>query len=684
MNFKEMISEIAWLPSLKITFVDVIQILILSIIMYYLIKSIYKTRAWILAKGLMIIGGVYIFISLSNMQVLKIIMQGLFSSLIVAIVIMLQPELQRIVETIGTKQFPSIKNLFKKEQKKVSWYNENTINEIISACETMSKSKTGALIVLERSIPLKEFIQSGLDISSNISNQLLINIFEKNTPLHDGAVIIRKNQIASATSYLPLSTNNKINKKLGTRHRAAIGVSETTDCLVVIVSEETGAISISEHGNIHHRISIEKLRNLLLKYMYPSEERLITLKKQKAPKWMTIASFSLSLIVWLSVVTAVDPISTDIISNVPVEIKNSHLLDELDQSYTIKTNAYINVKIEGRRSVISKVNTSDIIAIADFSEMSDVHAVPIKINVSIPKVEVISNPQVMTLEIEKKVQAEIPINVEVINGVTETTVAAVKETEIDMLTVTCPQSIAKTLDKAVLQIDAKEKTESFDAMAKPIIYDKNGDKIDDNRLLLSQNDIAVTIDILRSKEIPIEISLCEQDLSDDSYFVYNGCELETKTVRLAADEETLNNTTKLSIELSPDITSENYKSMVVDLNKYIPENLYLTSGQEEKIDIVLDLIKYEKVIVPIDVSKITITNCDFNKYRVEFKHCPETITVYCDVSVVNVKKITANDLGLILSIDKIRTGTYEGSLTINGEGLLLQESPIVKYKLSRK
>ena len=684
MSFKEIVSQISWLPSLKITFVDVIQIVILCIILYYLIKSLYKTRAWILAKGLLIIGGIYIFISLSNMQVLKIIMQGLFSSLMVAIVIMLQPELQRIVETIGTQQFPSLKHLFKKEQKKVSWYNENTINEIVSACESMSKAKTGALIVLERSIPLKEFIQSGLDISSTISSQLLINIFEKNTPLHDGAVIIRKNQIASATSYLPLSTNTKINKKLGTRHRAAIGVSETTDCVVVIVSEETGAISISEHGNIHHKISIEKLRTLLLKYMYPSEERLVTLKKQKSPKWMTFSSIALSVIVWLSVVTAIDPVTTETIVNVPVETKNTQLLDELEQSYTIKTNAFINVKVEGRRSIVSDLDTSDIIAIADFAEMSDVHAIPIKVSVSVPNVEVISNQPIMTLGIEKKVQAEIPIEVEILNGVSETTVAALKNIETDVITVTCPQSIAKILNKAILKVDAKGQDETFETSVSPTIYDKNGDEIDLEKLSLSQNNILVAINILKSKEVPVEISLCEQNLTGDSYFVYNGCEIETKTVRLAAEDELLNALTKLSIVVSPDATSENYNSIVVDLKKYLPENVYLTSGQEEKLDVMLNLTKYEKATIAMDVNKIGFTEVDLSKYKVELKEYPSEITVYCDSSVISSKKVTINDLNLTLTVGKTRTGTYVDNLIINKEGILLAETPTVKYKITRK
>ena len=278
MNIAQLFEEIKWMPSLDVSFIDVIQIIILAFVLFYLEKTLYKTRAWILVKGLFIIGIVYVFISLTDMIVLQTIMQGLFSTILIAIIIMLQPELQRIVELIGAKKLPGIKSFLLKKPQRVTWYDKNTICEIVEACNSMGSVKTGALIVLERGIPLKEYLQSGIAIDSVISKQMLINIFEKNTPLHDGAVIIRKNKIASATCYLPLSMNYGIDKSLGTRHRAALGITESSDCVVIVVSEETGNISFCVEGKIHHNLTPSQLNDLLQEHMYKGDETFVEKK----------------------------------------------------------------------------------------------------------------------------------------------------------------------------------------------------------------------------------------------------------------------------------------------------------------------------------------------------------------------------------------------------------------------
>ncbi|MDE5782406.1 MAG: DNA integrity scanning protein DisA nucleotide-binding domain protein, partial [Lachnospiraceae bacterium] len=143
-------------------------------------------------------------------------------------------------------------------------FSDRTINELIKATYDLAKTKTGALIVIEQDVPLNEYERTGIDIDSAISSQLLINIFEHNTPLHDGAVIIRRNRIVSATCYLPLSDNMQLSKELGTRHRAGVGVSEVTDSLTIVVSEETGKVSVAIEGKIYRNIDGEQLRKYLI------------------------------------------------------------------------------------------------------------------------------------------------------------------------------------------------------------------------------------------------------------------------------------------------------------------------------------------------------------------------------------------------------------------------------------
>ena len=175
----------------------------------------------------------------------------------------LQPELRQALEQLGQKNFlPSI-GFSDSSAKKEDAFSERTVNEITKACAEMGKVKTGALIVIERVESLKDYERTGIEVDAIVSSQLLINIFEHNTPLHDGAVIVRRNRVAAATCFLPLTDSNEISMELGTRHRAAIGASEVSDAYVIVVSEETGAISVARGGVLYRNLTTEQLRNML-------------------------------------------------------------------------------------------------------------------------------------------------------------------------------------------------------------------------------------------------------------------------------------------------------------------------------------------------------------------------------------------------------------------------------------
>ena len=184
----------------------------------------------------------------------------MFSIAMIALVVMLQPELRKALEELGRKNFFSSMLVDKKDVNKLS---ARTINEIVKACVEMGKVRTGALIVVEKMQSLADYERTGIEVDGLVSSQLLINIFEKNTPLHDGAVIIRENRVTSATCYLPLSDNMALSKELGTRHRAGIGISEVTDSVTVIVSEETGKISVAHEGELETGLDADRLRECL-------------------------------------------------------------------------------------------------------------------------------------------------------------------------------------------------------------------------------------------------------------------------------------------------------------------------------------------------------------------------------------------------------------------------------------
>ena len=231
-----------------IEFLNVIEILIIAYIVYEIMAWITKTRAWTLLKGLLIIVGFTIASYILHFDVILWIMGRIATIAVTALIIIFAPELRKALEQLGNK---NIMNLFTFDSKSSDdGMSERTVDELINAAFTMSKPKTGALIVIERNENLAYIEKTGILINGIVSSQLLINIFEHNTPLHDGAVLIRGNTVVSATCYLPLSENMRISKDLGTRHRAAIGISEVSDSITIVVSEETGRVSVAIGGNL--------------------------------------------------------------------------------------------------------------------------------------------------------------------------------------------------------------------------------------------------------------------------------------------------------------------------------------------------------------------------------------------------------------------------------------------------
>lgn len=257
----------------KITVVDVLEILIIAFVLYHVTSWVRKTRAWTLVRGILVLILAYLIAYLLNMSVILWVFDNTIGLGITALVIVFQPELRKALDELGQK---TIVNAFIPfdENKDNLRFTDRTVNEIVRATEELARAKTGALIIMEREILLSEYERTGIHIDSAISSQLLINIFEHNTPLHDGAVILRGDRIVAATCYLPLSDNMGLSKELGTRHRAGVGISEVSDSLTVIVSEETGKISIATGGKLLRNIDGDLLR----KYFHelqgkPKEEK---------------------------------------------------------------------------------------------------------------------------------------------------------------------------------------------------------------------------------------------------------------------------------------------------------------------------------------------------------------------------------------------------------------------------
>lgn len=250
---------------LKIEVTDIIEIIILAVVFYEIMIWIRKTKAWILFKGIVTIIVFMLVASILHLNTILWIVNKTLSVGVIAIVIIFQPELRKALEQLGQKNFISNLISIDSGKKVTERFSDRTINELVKASYELGRTKTGALIVIEQNYSLQEYVRTGIDVDAVISSQLLINIFEHNTPLHDGAVIVRGNRVVSATCYLPLSDNMELSKELGTRHRAGVGISEVTDAFTIIVSEETGKVSVTQGGQLLRNIGGDELRSLLVK-----------------------------------------------------------------------------------------------------------------------------------------------------------------------------------------------------------------------------------------------------------------------------------------------------------------------------------------------------------------------------------------------------------------------------------
>lgn len=261
-NFiEEYISNIYIPRTLRVS--NIFEIIILAIILYEFMAWVKTTRAFALLKGIIVILVFLIIAYIFDFTTILWIAGKVINIAIIAVVVIFQPELRKALEQLGQKKYFKSILPFTEKKDKGERFSDKTVNELVRACFELAKNKTGALIVIEQDILLTDYEKTGIPVDGIVTSQLLINIFEHNTPLHDGAVIVRGDRIVSATCYLPLSDNMQISKELGTRHRAAVGISEVTDTMTLVVSEETGNVSIAIAGELIRAVDQDYLKKKL-------------------------------------------------------------------------------------------------------------------------------------------------------------------------------------------------------------------------------------------------------------------------------------------------------------------------------------------------------------------------------------------------------------------------------------
>ena len=251
------------LPSLGVT--DILEIALISFFIYQFMVWIKFTRAYTLLKGILVVLLFILFAYILKMNTILWIIKNLSTILLTSVVVIFQPELRKMLEQLGQKKIMATILPLDSGREVQERFTDKTINELVKACFDMGEVRTGALIVIEQNIRLSEYERTGINVDAVLTSQLLINIFEHNTPLHDGSVLVRGNRIVAATCYLPLSDNMELSKQLGTRHRAGVGISEVSDSLTIIVSEETGQVSVAQNGMLTRGLTSAELRSALIK-----------------------------------------------------------------------------------------------------------------------------------------------------------------------------------------------------------------------------------------------------------------------------------------------------------------------------------------------------------------------------------------------------------------------------------
>lgn len=264
---------------------DIIDIILVALALYYCIRLLRKTRAFNLVKGIVLMGAIYLVVSALNMSASSYLFSQLFGDIVLVVILLFQPEIRHAIESFGRGDFKKSLSFLTRSSAASDDELRSSVSAISKAVSNMSEQRVGALIVIENSIHLDEIISSGSKVDSSVTSPLIENIFFPKAPLHDGAMIIRENRIHAAGCILPL-TQSELSLELGTRHRAAVGMSENSDALVIVVSEETGAISVAQDGKLERNISLGELLSVLTDFLVSedSDDKLRTFRIRRRKK----------------------------------------------------------------------------------------------------------------------------------------------------------------------------------------------------------------------------------------------------------------------------------------------------------------------------------------------------------------------------------------------------------------
>lgn len=617
--------------------------------------------------------------------------QNVLGFAVTALIVVLQPELRKALEELGKKNIISSVLPFDNSHRVNEEFSEKTINEITKACVEMGKVRTGALIVIEQKVSLRDYERTGIDVDGIVTSQLLINIFEHNTPLHDGAVIIQGNRVVSATCYLPLSDNLGLSKELGTRHRAGVGISEITDSLTIIVSEETGKISVAYEGELERNLDADSLRDRMHKILNNPVEEHKNLRiwkgrsRDKNEKLLTrnlglkLASLLLAFVLWFLVAQIYDPKDTVTFNNIQVRLINTELLDEEGKVYEVLDNSnLVRVTVTGPQSIVkSELRRSDIVAEADMSKLTDINTIAITYyceNISNDSVEIKGNHDSVRLNVEDKTSKWIKLESNTIGDVASGYMIGNVTLDQTNIEVTGPKSAISQVDHAGVDINVTDSTTSLSANVDIKLYDA-----DDNELVLESvkknvDSAYMTVEVLATKEVPVEIEY--MGVPEDGYMATGEVESSVPTVRIAGTVSTLVGISAITVpEDRMNITGQSDNLVdIINLKEYLPANVRLA---DKSFDGKITATVYIEPIVSKDLTvaaeNISVTGVPdgmeaeitstAEEYNITVSGLSRDVSILHDSSVTGILNLTQwmEDNG----VEELTPGTYTIPVTFN-------------------
>ena len=673
MNFWDYINILS-IPSIHWS--DIVEIILLTTIAYQVIKRLKDKRAWVVIKGLGILFLTYLAAKACKFDMFILLFNWLVSLLAFIIVLLFHTDIKNFLENLGTKKI-SLNFFSKKEKNMVSYYSDETIEELITAAIEMSKAKTGALIVVEKDTPLTEYIESGIKIDAHISNQLLINIFEKNTPLHDGAVVLRKDRIEAATCLLKLSENNKIDKHLGTRHRAAIGTTETSDCFVIVVSEETGKISFVKNGKYTSGLTEKQLRNALKKEQSQptlDEKVLSGLKEDK--KWTNNLSTKIAVLAcvftfWIITINSTNPVITRTFTS-DLNIINGESLTNIGQAYEIPQDTEIKVFVKGRRSDIDHISKENIIVEADAEKMSITNAVPIsaKVNTLSPeKYEISTDISTINLKVEKIVDFEVPIEIVTNGNPAEGYIVKNIHKENDTLLVSMPESSTKIVEKAQIVIELNGESDDFITEITPIIYDKNGSKL---KNIINYDNISLEIDIEAIKDVAVNL-----EISNNMSKKYEIKEVYpvSEVISIIGPKEILDGINEINALVDVDVPEDSITTIIKSIDIQLPKDISTADGQNKiNVAISLDNIQEEKIhLTDKDIKALNTFN------NLAYSCLDKEIDVVIKGLKTKMSEVDIDELSFYVDVKEItEAGEYSLPLKVDNADIVFSQPVLIK------